>query len=253
MKFETLDRRMRVFETAHDHRVLPGIHMVARIDGRSFSHLTRVAHAFEAPYDERFRDCMVAATERLMNCGFSTLYGYTQSDEISILFRRDEAAFGRKLRKFLSVLAGEASVAFSLKLGAPGVFDCRISQLPTDEDVVDYFRWRHEDAHRNALNAHCYWLLRGQGRDDATATRELEGVSVASRNELLFANGINFNELPIWQRRGVGVYFRASEEPGTDPRDGSTTTVTRRALYTDLSLPMKESYDAFVRDIVTTQ
>ena len=36
MKFEQLDRRMRVYETAHDHCVLPGVHIVARIDGRSF-------------------------------------------------------------------------------------------------------------------------------------------------------------------------------------------------------------------------
>lgn len=253
MKFETMDKRMRVFETAHDHRVLPGIHMVARIDGRSFSQLTRVENGFDAPYDERFRDCMLAASTRLMSCGFAVLYGYTQSDEISLLFRRDEASFGRKLRKFLSVLAGEASVAFSMKLGAPGIFDCRISQLPRDEDVVDYFRWRHEDAHRNALNAHCYWLLRRQGATDVEATKQLEGVSVAARNELLFANGINFNELPIWHRRGIGLYFESSEEPSVDPRDGSRTLVTRRALRTDFALPMKEDYDAFVRAIVIAQ
>ncbi len=41
MKFEQLERRMRVYETAHDHCVLPGMYMVARIDGRSFSLLTR--------------------------------------------------------------------------------------------------------------------------------------------------------------------------------------------------------------------
>jgi hypothetical protein len=33
MKFDELDSRMRVFETAHDYSVLPGIYMVARIDG----------------------------------------------------------------------------------------------------------------------------------------------------------------------------------------------------------------------------
>lgn len=253
MKFESLDRRMRIFETAHDHRVLPGIHMVARIDGRSFSHLTRVEHGFEAPYDERFRDCMLAACARLMDCGFAVLYAYTQSDEISLLFRRDESTFGRKERKFLSVLASEAGVAFSLRLGAPGTFDSRISQLPRDEDVVDYFRWRHEDAHRNALNAHCYWLLRRQGLDDVAATRKLEGVSVAARNELLFAHGINFNELPIWHRRGVGLYYRDEQTPGTDPRDGSAITITRRALHVDFALPMKEAYDAFVRRLVTDQ
>ena len=171
MKFEALDRRMRVYETAHDHCVLPGMHMVARIDGRSFSQLTRGTASFEAPYDTRFRDCMVATLEHLVtSCGFSVLLGYTQSDELSLLFRKDESLFGRKLRKFLSVLAGEASAKFSLTLGALGAFDARISQFPDAELVVDYFRWRNEDAHRNALNGHSYWLLRRQGLDDRAAT-----------------------------------------------------------------------------------
>lgn len=253
MKFEQLDRRMRVFETAHDHCVLPGVHMVARIDGRSFSHLTRVAQRFDAPYDERFRDCMLAALAHVMECGFSTLYGYTQSDEMSVLFRRDESTFGRKLRKFDSVLAGEASARFSLSLGAVGAFDCRISQLPRDQDVVDYFRWRHEDAHRNALNGHCYWLLRRQGLDDDAATRKLNGVSVAARNELLFQHGINFNDIPAWQKRGVGMYWRDESSPGLDPRTNTPVTITRRKLYTDLDLPMKDDYDAFVRGFVERQ
>lgn len=253
MKFEQLDRRMRVYERAHDHCVLPGVHIVARIDGRSFSHLTRVEHRFEAPYDPRFRDCMLAALARVMACGFSTVYGYTQSDEMSVLFRRDESAFGRKLRKFLSVLAGEASAHFSLALGAPGAFDCRISQLPRDEDVVDYFRWRHEDAHRNALNGHCYWLLRRQGLDDDTATRRLNGVSVAARNELLFQHGINFNEVPHWQKRGVGMYWEEIPEESTDPRTGELVNTTRRRLHTDFDLPMREDYEAFVRERLTRQ
>lgn len=250
MKFEQLDRRMRVYETAHDHCVLPGMYMVARIDGRSFSQLTRVEHGFEAPYDVRFRDCMVATSERLLTCGFAAVYAYTQSDEINLLFRQDESAFGRKLRKYLSVLAGEASAAFSLRLGAVGVFDARIAQLPRIEDVVDYFRWRHEDAHRNALNAHCYWLLRRQGLDDATATRQLEGVSVASRNELLFQNGIQFNEVPTWQRRGVGLYFRDVPTVVIDARDGTERPSTRRELFVDFELPMKDEYDAFVRALI---
>jgi tRNA(His) 5'-end guanylyltransferase len=253
MKFEQLDRRMRVYETAHDHCVLPGIHMVARIDGRSFSHLTRVAQRFEAPYDPRFRDCMLAALTHVMSCGFAALYGYTQSDEMSVLFRRDESAFGRKERKFLSVLAGEASARFSLALGAPAAFDCRISQLPRDEDVVDYFRWRHEDAHRNALNGHCYWLLRRKGMDDDAATRALRGVSVAERNELLFQHGINFNDLPAWQKRGIGVYWLAEAHTGQDPRTGAEVASTRRRLHVADELPMKDAYEAFVRDLVARQ
>ena len=253
MKFEQLDRRMRVYETAHDHCVLPGIHMVARIDGRSFSHLTRVAHRFDAPYDVRFRDYMVTTLEHVMGCGFSALYGYTQSDEMSVLFRRDESLFGRKLRKFLSVLAGEASAKFSLALGAPAAFDARISQLPTTQDVVDYFRWRHEDAHRNALNGHCYWLLRGQGLDEDAATQQLKGVSVAERNELLFRHGVNFNEIPAWQRRGIGVAWEDVNHDAKDPRTGEARASSRRRLTVQYELPMKDAYDDFVRAIVERQ
>jgi hypothetical protein len=131
MKFDDLDAKMRVFETASDVCVLPEIFMVARLDGRSFTRLTKEKQNFEAPFDERFRDLMVVTTEHVMDCGFRIVYGYTQSDEISVLFHRDEQQFQRKLRKLHSVLAGEASAKFSLVLGDVACFDCRISQLPT--------------------------------------------------------------------------------------------------------------------------
>jgi tRNA(His) guanylyltransferase len=170
MTFDELDARMRVFETAHDYCVLPGMYMVARLDGRSFTHLTREVHQFAAPFDERFRDLMVETTAHVMQCGFRMLYGYTQSDEISLLVHCDEQTFSRKLRKYESILAGEASAKFTLLLGTHAAFDCRISQLPNPELVVDYFRWRSEDAHRNALNSHCYWLLRKEGKSATQAT-----------------------------------------------------------------------------------
>lgn len=254
MKFEELDRRMRVYETAHDHCVLPGIHMVARIDGRSFSQLTRTTEKFEAPYDTRFRDCMVATLEHLVtSCGFSVLFGYTQSDEMSLLFRKDESLFGRKLRKYLSVLAGEASAKFSLSLGTLGAFDARISQFPTSIEVVDYFRWRHEDAHRNALNGHSYWLLRRQGLDDHAATQKLKGVSVADRNQMLFEGGMNFNDVPAWQKRGIAVRWQDEERSGTNPKTGAAVTSVRKKAVVDYDLPMKSDFDALVRSIVDAQ
>ena len=51
-----------------------------------------------------------------------------------------------------------------------------ISQLPTVDLVVDYFRWRSEDAHRNALNSHCYWMLRKGGLDAQQATKQVKGL-----------------------------------------------------------------------------
>ena len=56
MKFDELEGRMRIYETSHDHCVLPGIFIVARLDGRNFTRLTKEVYAFDRPYDERFRD-----------------------------------------------------------------------------------------------------------------------------------------------------------------------------------------------------
>ena len=132
MKFNELDKKMRIYETAHDYRVIPGIYIVARVDGRSFTKLTKEVHKFEAPYDLRFRDIMIETVKHLMKCGFKIIYGYTQSDEISLLFDSNDITFQRKERKLNSVLAGEASAKFSLLLSDIGVFDCRLCELPNN-------------------------------------------------------------------------------------------------------------------------
>ena len=251
MKFDELNKKMRIFETAHDHCVLPEVFMVARIDGRGFTRLTKTLHDFEAPFDERFRDYMIETTEHLVDCGFRVIYGYTQSDEISLLFHRDESSFGRKIRKFNSLLAGEASAKFSLLLADLAIFDCRIIQLPNEELVVDYFRWRNEDAHRNALNAHCYWALRKGGADMAEATNTLSGMSVPDKNELLFEkSNLNFNDVPNWQKRGTGLYWESYSKEAINPKTGATAIAQRRRLKRDLDLPMKDAYSDFVRDLL---
>jgi tRNA(His) 5'-end guanylyltransferase len=246
LKFDELDESMRIYETAHDQCVLPGIYMVARIDGRSFTRLTKETARFEAPFDVRFRDLMIETTKHLMNCGFKVVYGYTESDEISLLFDPGIDVFGRKTRKYNSILAGEASAKFSLMLGKLGAFDCRISELPTKRLVIDYFRWRNEDAHRNALNAHCYWMLRKEGVDPESAAAAIAGRSLADKNELLFKRGINFNELPNWQKRGVGLYWGIEEKAGFNPKDNLPVVSHRRAIVTDLDLPMRDEYSDFV-------
>lgn len=251
MRFEELDVRLRAFETNDDHCVLPGLHIVVRLDGRGFTRQTREVWRLDAPFDVRFRDHMLDTVEHLMTaCGFGVVYGYTQSDEISLLLRRDDATFGRKTRKLLSILAGEASARFTLAMGQMACFDARICPLPTPADVVDYFRWRHEDAHRNALNAHGYWLLRGQGQSAQAATAALAGLSVADKNELLFRGGIQFNTLPAWHKRGAALYMREETRPGVDPRTGASRPALRRVLHRDLELPVGEAYGAFVRAFV---
>lgn len=154
MKFAELDTRMRAFEGA-GNTVLPLTEfLVARLDGRGFTRLTKESLSLEKPFDARFHAAMSQTLAHLFGCGFTEHFGYSQSDEISLLFAPDGVPFERKTRKILSILAGEASAQFSLSLGVRGAFDCRLSLLPAPDSVRDYFVWRQLDAARNALSAH---------------------------------------------------------------------------------------------------
>ena len=222
------------------------MYLVARIDGRSFSRLTKEICDFEAPFDVRFRDMMINTVKGLMDCGFRVVYGFTESDEISLLFHVDEQTFGRKVRKYNSILAGVASATFSLQLGQVAAMDCRLIPLPNIERVQDYFLWRQEDAHRNALNSHCYWLLRKEGMNAIDATKMLEGKSVAYKNELLFSRGINFDTLPSWQKRGVGVYWDSVEKVGFNPVKNEEVKTLRREIKVDYELPLGQEYAKYI-------
>ena len=246
MNFDELDAKMRVYEKSIDQCILSDMYLVARLDGRSFSRLTKEICDFEAPFDARFRDMMINTVKALMDCGFRIVYGFTESDEISLLFHTDEQTFARKVRKYNSILAGVASATFSLQLGQVAAFDCRLVPLPNIERVQDYFLWRQEDAHRNALNSHCYWLLRKEGMNANEATEMLEGKSVAFKNELLFSRGINFDTLPSWQKRGVGVYWDNVEKIGFNPIKNQEVKTLRRELKVNYELPLGQEYANYV-------
>lgn len=188
-----------------------------------------------------------------MDCGFRIIYGYTQSDEISLLFHLRDESFGRKERKLLSILAAEASVTFSMQVGRAAVFDNRLIPLPSADNVVDYFRWRQEDAHRNSLNSHCYWILRKEGVSAANAQKRMLGITNGQKNEILFERGINYNDLPLWQKRGIGMYFRDEQRQGFNPITQETTSCVRHALYVEMELPIGQEYSQLINKIINEQ
>ena len=243
MTADELDARMRAFEYFHEVKLLPDAWVVLRVDGRGFSRFTETR--FEKPFDAAFHAMMVATAGALLE-QLHGIYAYTESDEISVLLPREWNQFDRGLEKAVSISAGIASAAFTLAIGEAAHFDSRAWLGVSDEHVVDYFRWRQSDATRCALNGWCYWTLRKEGMSVREATRRLERMRVSEKNELLFARGVNFNDLTAWQRRGTGLYWETYEKEGFDPVRGEAVRALRRRVRVDEELPMKEVYDRFL-------
>jgi tRNA(His) 5'-end guanylyltransferase len=252
MEATSLETRMRAFEAAQDPLVPPGGHIVARLDGRGFTRLTKHTLDLERPFDLRFRDAMLSTAEALMRTGPQVAYAYVQSDEISLLLSDGPRAFGARLTKLCSILAGVASAEFSLRMGTAAAFDCRIVSFPASSDVTDYFLWRQSDARRNALGAHCYWALRGLGKTSDEATDGLRGLGSKDRLSLLGALGRNLDARPLWEQRGVGLCFRMLEKLGVDPRSGAKTVALRQTIQRDAELPVGDSYATYVRERIAS-
>lgn len=66
-----------------------------------------------------------------------------------------------------------------------------------DQVVVDHFQSRRRDVARCVIDGWCYRTRSSASADVRTGTARLEGASVSAKNELLFAHGINFNEVPV--------------------------------------------------------
>lgn len=241
---------MRAGEYFSGLRVPPGMWGVLRLDGRSF-HRVCTQLGSRRPYDEGLRDRMVEAMRAVIE-ELGGVFGCTHSDEISIVHRPDWDCFDRRVEKLVSVAASIAGGEFArgLPAGSPrAAFDCRIWIGATLDDVQDYFRWRQSDAGRCAINSWVYWTMRAEGMPAGQATAESDRRNFAWKNEWLFQRGINFDALPSWQKRGVGAYWQDYQKEGTDPRTGATVLATRRRLFTDLELPLKEKYSELIASV----
>lgn len=246
MRFDELDRAQRLRERYHGLTVPTDQWIVIRVDGRSFTSLTN-AH-FSKPFDDRF-GAVMEQTAAVLVQEFDGLYGYAQSDEISVLLPRTAALFDRGVEKLVSVAAATASAAFTEAASRRGVFDGRLWIGDTPDDVVDYFAWRQADAERNALNTCAYWTLRAQGLSARQTDRRLGGITRADKRDLIAAHDSPFEDRPLWQRRGVGLWYESFEKTGYDPKRQREVVALRRRLRHDPNLPSGTDY----RDLVAAR
>ena len=70
----------------------------------------------------------------------------------------------------------------------------------------------------------------------------LEGQSVSYKNELLFSRGINFDKLPAWQKRGIGIWREQYEKEGFNPITQEAEKAIRNRIHVEYELPLGQEY-----------
>ncbi len=201
--------------------------VIIRLDGKAWHSFTR---GFKRPYDEILHNAMNQTLQYLCENIQGCKFGYTQSDEISLLLTdfdtlTTDAWFGYSVQKMCSISASMATMVFNriftelvdeynetlddnsstldefaycgalLKAVNKGaMFDARCFNIPEDE-VVNAFVWRQQDATRNAIQ------MLGQTH---FSHKELQEKSCNEIQDMLMTQrGINFNDMPTVFKRGT--------------------------------------------------
>lgn len=134
--------------------------VIARLDGRAFHTFTK---GLTRPFDENLTKLMQATTKYLVE-QTGAIVGYTQSDEITLIWYLPENAlqqyiFGGRYQKMCSTLSAIATAFFNAnlekylpsKVGSLPSFDARVWQVPTLHDAYLSLLWRERDAIKNSI------------------------------------------------------------------------------------------------------
>ena len=219
------DRMKSNYEEVYKYKLTRRIPVIIRLDGKAFHTFTR---GFQKPFDEilikSMQDTMKYLCQNIQGC----VLGYTQSDEITLVLidykkLNSEAWFDYEVQKLSSVSASMATFAFNkffeynvekfkeemkdltieidqkylntlencIEKGA--MFDSRCFNIPREE-VTNCILWRQQDATRNSIQMLAQHFF-PQKVIDNRSNNELQDM-------LFTQKGINWNDLPTYQKRG---------------------------------------------------
>lgn len=228
---DSLGDRMKGYENISRNYLTRRVPAIIRIDGKAFHTFTR---GFKKPFDRvlmsAMQDTMLELCKNIQGC----VFGYTQSDEITLVLTDYEnidtdAWFGYNIQKMASISASMTTLYFqkafsnrakskiselqadndlsvedtdyikvlenAMKTGA--MFDARAFTIPKEE-VCNCLIWRQQDATRNSIESagHAYF-----------STSELHKKNCNEIQELLWSEqGINWNDYPTDCKRGSACY-----------------------------------------------
>lgn len=240
-----LGDRMKLYEGQHMHTFTPLLPIVARLDGKAFHTFTR---KLSRPFDEAFVDLMRDTTRWLVEETCARI-GYTQSDEITLIFyspdMRSQVYFDGRREKLNSVLASMATAYFNrgvinseyLRERCPefAFFDCRSFVVPTLIEACNVLQWREQDATRNSV------LMLAQSH---FSHKQMQGKKVPDLHDMLHEIGVNWNDLPDRLKRGS--YFQRRKIVRAFTTDELDKLPEKHAARTNPNLTVERSDTVYV-------
>jgi tRNA(His) 5'-end guanylyltransferase len=250
----SLGDRMKAYEKAYvSARAMPQLPVIARLDGRAFHSWCK---DLNQPFDQDFMDIMKITTLRLVK-DTAAVIGYTQSDEITLIFHSDnpesQIFFNGKLFKITSVLASMCTAYFNeivhkklrhaegtlewewhkLSNKPLATFDCRVFQVPTKEEAVNCLIWREMDAVRNSI------LSVAQSK---FSTKEMHGKKTNELQEMMFQkDGTNWGEdFTSSQKRGT--YYQRVVSTGKITEEELKLLPSKHHAHTNPDLVVKRTH-----------
>jgi len=214
---------MKGYENISRFSLIKRMPVIIRVDGKAFHTFSK---GFKKPFDSILTETMWETTKFLCENIQGCEIAYTQSDEISLLLTDYEKLntsswFEKNIQKMVSISASIATLAFNkhydiivenkLKSGEiaqieydklyskrklKALFDSRVFAIPKEE-VCNCFIWRQMDATRNSIESvgRIYF-----------SHKELYKVNCNQIQDKLFLEkNVNWNDLPIYQKRGACV------------------------------------------------
>jgi len=203
-KTEKFGDRMKEYENAFRNKLPRRLPVLLRIDGKAFHTYTR---GMKKPFDLDLTNAMWETCKYLCKNIMGCKIAYHQSDEISLLLTNydkltTEAWFDNNIQKIVSIASSLATAKFNevMREKYPekelALFDCRVWVLPQDE-VCNYFLWRQQDATKNSIS------MVAQAHFSSKQLHKKNGSM--KQDMLMLEKGINWNDLPTWQKRGTCI------------------------------------------------
>lgn len=263
-KKDSLGDRMKDYENISRSYLTRRVPVIIRIDGKAFHSFTK---GMRKPFDNILMSAMQETMRYLCKNIQGCVFGYTQSDEITLVLTDYEkittdAWFGYNIQKMASVSASMATMAFNgyfsayaatlidnfnevgntddsdsgyknvlvqaLKKGA--MFDSRVFSIPKDE-VCNCLIWRQQDAVRNSIES--------VGQANFSHAKLHRKNCTEIQKMLLQEKGIDWNDFPVDCQRGSACYKVEEEVTMPDPGNKKgEITVHRKQWYVDRDTPI---------------